>query len=134
MNQPMKVAYRVFRISNNARPATLFHAWKKTGRRELSLDEVLIAHKGKVANPGGGHRRIFTSGWHVVLSKEDMVKYLKRFKRKDLVQCKVLVDGIRDKPGSKIKLADKMLIRRKDWLEACREWYRREICEDCESK
>ncbi len=117
----MLPAYRVFRISKRGLPATLFHAWKATGRKELPLDQPLAAHIAPVTNPGGG--RVFDSGWHVVLTPEAMGEYLKRFKPdQNLVACRVLVEGVRSKPGSKVLLADVMQIDSDHWRSACPEY------------
>lgn len=111
----LQEAYRMFRISKNRNPSTLFHGWN--GRKELPLDIELTAKVAPVRNPGGG--RLFDSGWHVVLTTEDMEKYAKkRFKCNDLVACRVLVSGIRNKPGSKILLANIMKIQSDDWHNA----------------
>lgn len=114
----MITAYRVFRISKNDLPATLFHGW--WGRRELPLDADLEAQVRPVTNPGKkGKGRVFQSGWHVVTNRAQLDKYLRRFKRThDLVVCRVRVSGIREKPGSDVLLADTMVIHSSDWTRA----------------
>jgi hypothetical protein len=111
-------------------PATLFHGI--AGSKSLSLDQLLVAENRMVTNPGGG--QLFLSGWHVVDTVEALEGYLKRFKHPDQlitwrfitknpldssmgsVNCKVLVDRFRPKPGSKCLLADKMMIAKEDWV------------------
>lgn len=112
-------AYRVFRIGKHDGPATLFHGW--WGSKTLPLDMELEAQVRPVTNPGKAESgRLFFSGWHVVPERKDIAGYLKRFKRpEELVVCKVYVSGVRDKPGSKVLLADKMVIYSKDWTNAC---------------
>lgn len=116
----MMPAYRVFRVGTDNRPATLFHGW--WGNRTLPLDMELEAEIRPVTNPGkAGTGRVFQSGWHVVPERQDIQAYLRRFKRpQDLVVCKVYVGGVREKPGSKVLLADKMVIYSKDWAYAKR--------------
>jgi hypothetical protein len=115
----MITAYRVFRISREGRPQTLFHGW--WGSRTLLLDVDLEAQVRPVTNPGKkGKGRVFQSGWHVVTETEALWKYLRRFKRTDdLVVCRVRVDGVRQKPGSGVLLADTMVIHSYDWSKAC---------------
>jgi len=116
----MMPAYRVFRVGADNRPATLFHGW--WGSRTLPLDMELEAQVRPVTNPGKKSTgRVFMSGWHVVPERRDVHGYLRRFKRpQDLVVCKVYVSDVREKPGSKVLLADKMVIYSKDWAYAKR--------------
>lgn len=52
-------------------------------------------------------------------TKEQLCSYLKRFTRAErLIVCKVYVDEFRAKPGSVVKLADKMKVDLLDWREA----------------
>ena len=120
-------AYRVFRTSRYGGPTTLFHGW--WGSRALPLDEELGAEKRLVTNPGKSGGRRFTSGWHVVPERKDIAYYIRRFKHpEDLVVCKVYVGGVREKPGSRVLLADTMLIDSKDWRNACKAHRRRWRC------
>jgi hypothetical protein len=112
----LREAWRVFRYGEGL-PRTLFHG--VNGSRTLPCGEVLKAERRIVQNPGKkGVGRRYISGWHIVPSREAMTEYLKRFKAKDLIVCRVWVDEFRDKPGSKVKLAKLMYISPKDWLYA----------------
>lgn len=109
-------AWRLLRV-RNGEPCTLFHGWQ--GTRTLPLDLELTAEVKDVRNPGKKTGPTFESGWHVLMSKEACVEYLKRFKAKDdIVVCRVDVAGIRQKPRSKVILARKMLIWEADWEAA----------------
>jgi hypothetical protein len=110
------IAYRIFENRNNL-PYTLFHAIN--GTRTIPTDKWIQATIKAVTNPGGG--RIFYSGFHVCKSKESVQEYLKRFKmNRDLIVCKVEVDKLRSKPGSrdKVFLANKMRVDSEDWNKA----------------
>lgn len=113
------IAYRVFRKSKNGLPMTLFHG--VNGKRELKLDDWLLANKRWVTNPGKkGEGRRFRAGFHVVPTLDEIVDYLRRFKHpEELVVCKVGVPSTRPKPGSKVLLADRMFIPTDFWSEAC---------------
>lgn len=112
-------AYRVFRRTKGSKPAVLFHGIN--GKREVPLDTIITAKRRWVQNPGKkGVGRRFISGFHVVPTFEAMGPYLKRFKHpEELVVCRVWVDGFRDKPGSKVKLANSMFVFFSDWNLAC---------------
>jgi hypothetical protein len=98
-------------------PCTLFHGY--LGTRTLPLGHILVAEEKEVRNPGKKKGPTFRSGWHILLSKEECVEYLKRFKAKDdIVVCRVEVSGMRQKPRSKVTLAHTMCIRKEDWEAA----------------
>lgn len=108
-------AWRLFDRRGND-PCTLFHG--VNGSRVLPLNASIAAVKRMVTNPGKkGSGRQFMAGFHVCPTRQECVDYLKRFKR-DRIVCRVLVKGLRDKPGSKIKLADHMIIIGMDWHHA----------------
>lgn len=108
------IAYRIFECKDN-KPHTLFHGYE--GSRSLPLNKWLKAINKPVTNPGGG--KVFTSGFHVCLSCDDILSYIKRFtSNRKYVICKVKVKQTRPKPGSKVTLADKMYIDSTDWEKA----------------
>lgn len=109
-------AWRLFEVTPDSGPKTLFHGYK--GSRTLQLDTPLLAKQGLVSNPGKKHYR-FRAGWHVTLSENDAIKYLTRFSNnRDLRVCKVLVKDIRPKPRSNapVYLAKHMMVKTKDWI------------------
>lgn len=114
-------AYRLLRV-RNGKPCTLFHGYH--GSRELPQDKWLRAVKRQVWNPGKkGKSPGFTSGWHILPSKEECVDYLKRFTAKDdIVVCRVEVKVLREKPRSKVTLCDHMKINSIDWATALQEY------------
>ena len=65
----MKRAYRLFKVSKDFMPETLFHAWK--GSRTLPLDEVMVAPRKRVYNPGSRTNVGFIAGWHMALTYEE---------------------------------------------------------------
>lgn len=112
----MVPAWRLLRV-RDGQPCTLFHGWQ--GSRTLPMDYVLTAERKDVRNPGKKKGPTFLSGWHVLMSKEECVEYLKRFKAKDdIVVCRVDVHGLRPKPRSKVTLAREMRIWEADWEAA----------------
>jgi hypothetical protein len=112
----MREAYRILE-NVNGRPHTLFHGL--AGRRALPLDIVLRADVKPVTNPGKKEGKVFQSGFHVLLSKEECLDYLTRFKaNRDLRVVKVYVDATRQKPRSKVTLAEFMEIKSEDWQAA----------------
>ena len=116
------VAYRLFRCKDN-NPEVLFHGFDTNGKRtrRVTLDTWLCAEERHVWNPGKKSSNDgFLSGWHIVLSKEEIKDYFKRFKNtEDIRICKVYVRNVRPKPRSKIMLARWMFVATKDWEEAC---------------
>lgn len=113
-------AWRLLRV-RDSKPCTLFHGFH--GSRTLPLDELLLAERKRVWNPGKkGKSPGFMSGWHVLLSESECREYMKRFKNiDDLVVCRVVCSGIHQKPRSKVSLARVMMIVSEDWEEAlCR--------------
>jgi len=113
-------AYRLLRVKN-LEPHTLFHGYH--GSRALPQDKTLRAVKRQVWNPGKkGKSPGFISGWHVLDTKQECTEYLKRFTAKDdIVVCRVGITGVRDKPRSKVILADYMIIDSLDWAIALQE-------------
>lgn len=115
----MQEAYRLFRISKDNKPQSLFHG--TNGTRTLDLDVVLEANVKQVWNPGGKRNKSlgYISGWHVSTSLEGATAYLKKFKDPSSLQvCRVFVDNIQPKPRSRdgIFLARFMKIQSTDWL------------------
>ncbi len=82
----------------------------------------MVAPKKRVYNPGGRTNSGFMSGWHIARTYEDAEKLrTTRFKTPDeLVVCRVFVEELRKKPRTNVGawLAQKMLIRNKDWKTA----------------
>ena len=112
----MVPAWRLLRV-RNGEPCTLFHGWQ--GSRTLPMDYALKAEVKDVRNPGKKEGPTFLSGWHVLMSKQGCVEYLKRFKAKDdIVVCRVDVAGLRTKPRSSVTLAQVMKINQADWEAA----------------
>lgn len=112
----MAPAWRLLRV-RNGQPCTLFHGY--VGSRTLPLDITLEAEEKPVRNPGKKTGPQFISGWHVLMSKQACVEYLKRFTAKDdIVVCRVDVDKLRSKPRSKVTLAREMRIHEADWEAA----------------
>jgi len=114
------VAYRLFRFKD-LDPEVLFHSFpldnKKTKR--VPLDTWICAEEKQTWNPGKKNGPGFISGWHVVVSEKECIKYLKKFKNsKDIKICKVLVKGLRHKPRSQVMLAKWMLVPKDAWLKA----------------
>jgi hypothetical protein len=100
----MTSAYRLLRVKDG-QPHTLFHG--HCGSRNPGK-------KGK--SPG------FTSGWHVLPTKEQCVDYLGRFKdTSDIVVCRVTINRVREKPRSKVFLSKYMKIDSYDWAIALQE-------------
>jgi len=106
----------MFRIFEevNGQPATLFHGVK--GSRKLPLN-IWIKSETKMVKEGT-NGTLYKSGFHVLSSKEDVVKFAKVFKnRKNRFIVKVDALNLRRKKNSKspIFLAKKMRIDQKDW-------------------
>ena len=116
----MKIAYRLFRVSKDFMPETLFHTWK--GSRTLPLDEVMVSPRKRVYNPGGRTNPGFIAGWHMALTYEEADRLrTTRFKDLDsLVICRIYVDKIRKKPRTNVGAwqAQHMEIRSEDWHRA----------------
>lgn len=109
-------AWRLLRV-RDGKPCTLFHGYR--GSRTLPTSQILVAEEKEVRNPGKKKGPTFRSGWHVLMSKQECVEYLKRFKAKDdIVVCRVEVSGLRQKPRSKVTLSRTMCIREPDWEAA----------------
>jgi hypothetical protein len=116
----LKEAYRILRVKDK-KPHTLFHGFH--GSRCLPQGKLLRAVERPVRNPGKKNGREFTSGWHVLPTKGECVDYLTRFKnKKDLVVCRVLVAGLREKPGSVVTLTRYLKIDSLDWGTALQEY------------
>ena len=117
----MVEAYRLLRVKNG-KPHTLFHGFH--GSRTLVQDKLLKAVERHVWNPGKkGKSPGFTSGWHVLATKEQCTNYLERFTAKDdIVVCRVTVGIPRYKPRSKVFLARYMKIDSLDWATAVEEY------------
>ena len=115
------VAYRLFRIKDDS-PEVLFHSFKhkKKKTKKVPLNKWMRAEEKEAWNPGKKQKgKSFTSGWHVVLSEEEIQKYLTRFKNtKDIRICKIYVRDVRDKPRSQVKLARWMFVKDNDWKKA----------------
>lgn len=116
----MLQAYRLFKICDKTnRPKTLVHGHK--GSRTLLLDKILKADKFIGHNPGKKINTYLT-GWHVGKDYDSIDLFRKKwFKNPDeLVVCRVFVDSFRSKPRARkgIFLADKMIIKKKDWNDA----------------
>ena len=113
-------AYRLLRVKDG-QPYTLFHG--HNGSRKLPQDKLLEAVEKQVWNPGKkGKSPGFTSGWHVLPTKEQCVKYLERFTAKDdIVVCRVTIAEPRYKPRSKVFLTKYMKIDSVDWAIALEE-------------
>ena len=114
-------AYRLLRVKDG-KPHTLFHGFH--GSRCLPQDKLLRAVERQVWNPGKkGKSPGFISGWHVLPTKKQCVKYLERFTAKDdIVVCRVIVAQPRYKPRSKVFLARYMKIDSLDWATALQEY------------
>lgn len=116
----LREAYRILRVKDG-KPHTLFHGFH--GSRELPQDKVLRAVERPVTNPGKKGGRVFTSGWHVLPTKEECLDYLTRFKdHSDLVVCRVWIAIPREKPGSKVHLSRYLKIDSLDWGTALQEY------------
>ncbi len=114
--------YRLFRKAQ--KPQTLFHG--VNGSRTMPTDIWIDAEIREVRNPGTKTGPTYLSGFHVGRTREEVVRYIKRFKQPDeLVVCKVYVSNLRPKPRSKsnIYLADSMLILKQEWEQALGESY-----------
>jgi len=114
-------AYRIFE-RRNGQPCTLFHGLG--GSRTLPIDTWLDAERKQVSNPGKRSRGLtFMSGFHCCRTEAEAYEYACRFKpgKRDLVICRVLVDGVREKPRARaeVLLADRMMVTAKDWADAC---------------
>lgn len=116
----MTSAYRLLRVKDG-QPHTLFHG--HCGSRKLPQDKLLEAVEKHVWNPGKkGKSPGFTSGWHVLPTKEQCVDYLGRFKdTSDIVVCRVTINRVREKPRSKVFLSKYMKIDSYDWAIALQE-------------
>ena len=111
-------SYRLLRVKDK-QPHTLFHGYH--GSRKLPQDKKLRAVERPVCNPGKKTNQ-FISGWHVLPTKEQCVKYLDRFTAKDdIVVCRVTVACPRYKPRSKVFLARYIKIDSLDWGTALQE-------------
>lgn len=111
-------AWRLFRVDKDNKPCTLFHGIK--GSRKVEFDKVYEAEIKEVRNPGKGEGPTFTSGFHVLPTKKELIEYRKRFTATDIRICRVMVDGFRDKPRSKSKLSNQMVVTEADWKRALR--------------
>ena len=109
-------AWRLFRVGKDFAPQTLFHGVQ--GSKKIEFDKLYEADIKEVSNPGKTNGLTFTSGFHVLPTKEELLEYKKRFTATDIRVCKVYVDGFRDKPRSKSKLSNEMLVLKNDWIEA----------------
>jgi hypothetical protein len=112
-------AYRLFRLKES-KPEVLFHSFDVNGKKtkQVPLNEWMQAEEKQSWNPGKKEGPGFISGWHIVLSKDECIEYLKKFKNtEDIRICKVLVKDIRPKPRSKVTLAKWMFLPKKDWDE-----------------
>jgi hypothetical protein len=128
----LQEAWRLLRVKDGE-PHTLFHGFH--GSRKLVRDKLLKAVQRDVWNPGKRGRGIppFTSGWHVLLDREECEAYLDRFTNKDdIVLCRVWVTGLRDKPRatSSVKLANHMKIKSIDWAKVLHEYQVRSADKD----
>lgn len=106
----------MFRICNeiDGQPATLFHGIN--GSRKLPLDIWIEAKIGKVRDGTAG--KWYKSGFHVLPTIEDIVKFAKVFKnRKGRFFVEVDVKKLHSKKHSRgpVFLARKMKISRKNW-------------------
>lgn len=113
-------AWRLFAVSADGQPMTLFHPYK--GSRVLVLNKRLRAERRRVHNPGKKHiGKSYTSGWHVAMTREGVTKYLNRFTSdRELRLCRVHVQNSSPKPRTRteICLAGTMKIRSEDWAKA----------------
>ena len=96
----------------------LFHPFDLNGKRtkQVPLDTWVRAEERQTWNPGKKTGPGFVSGWHVVMSRKEAVKYFGKFKNTDDIKiCQVFVKGLRPKPRSKITLARWMMVLKNDW-------------------
>lgn len=104
----MKV-YRIVEIKNG-QPYSLFHGTR--GSRLLPIGEWITAEFMPARDGGGQPKDKYLSGFHVLLSLEDALRYLKRFRQpRNLIVIACDADGIRQKGTSKgIWLANQIKI------------------------
>jgi len=97
-------------------PTTLFHGL--SGSRRLPLDEWLDAEIKTVTDGGKKKAKKYKSGFHVLPTLEEIVKFTNRFRRiEDLVIVEVDVQDLWSKEHSpaNVWLAARMRIRSKQW-------------------
>ena len=109
------IAYRIFE-EKNGYPYSLFHG--TGGSRKLPIDRWIESDTKLVRDGSGQKKKLYKSGFHVLLSLDDAKRLAKRFKITDnRVLCTVEIDNIWKKHHSpyNIFLAKKMLITKDAW-------------------
>jgi hypothetical protein len=114
----MAYAWRILE-EKDGKPHTLMH--KLNGTHELPIDEWVEADIKPVRNPGSGGQK-YISGFHCMLTREDVERYMQRFtKPRTLVICQIEIGevNIRRKPGAKgVMLAPALRIPKGAWRRA----------------
>lgn len=105
------IAWRYFE-EKYGQPCTLFHG--HNGTRILPVDAWIDATVRLVRD--GSHGRWYTSGFHVLRTFEEAVEFSKIFrKRENRYICRVNIDTLFVKRGSKAYLCHQMCISSEDW-------------------